>query len=158
VQGSQVSQEMAKQVGTRPCPGRGHGQGVATLSPCRVAEPTASLQNATRLRPPVLDPPPHRPAGSPVLPRVDSQALRRRSCRGRKHKPEAPPLRLKEPIGARSLGARVLPHFDLWSFLPTLVPSLLRSRKSQRPGLATPPSPVLSLSRRPHSPHSQLHE
>lgn len=125
---------------------------------CRVAEPTASLQNATRLRPPVLDPPPHRPAGSPVLPRVDSQALRRRSCRGRKHKPEAPPLRLKEPIGARSLGARVLPHFDLWSFLPTLVPSLLRSRKSQRPGLATPPSPVLSLSRRPHSPHSQLHE
>lgn len=133
-----MSQEMTRQVRTRPCPGRGHGQGVATLSPRRVAEPTASLQNATRLRPPVLDPPPHPLAGSPVLPRVDSQELRRGSCRGRKHKPEAPPLQLKEPIGARRLGARVLPHFYLRSFLLFRVPSLLISRKSQSLGLATP--------------------
>lgn len=120
VQGSQIS--LARQVRARPCPGRGHGQGVVALSPHRVAEPAASLQNTTQLRPPVLDPPLRPPAGSQVLPRVVSQALRRGSCGGRKHKFEAPPVGLREPIGARSLGARVLTHS---SFGPSYPPWIL---------------------------------
>lgn len=69
-------------------------------------------------RPPVLDPPLRPPAGSQVPLRVDLLALRRGRCRGRKHKPEALPPRLKEPIGAGRFGARVLTRFVLRSLLP----------------------------------------
>lgn len=99
-------QGMPGQVRARPRLGRRPGQGVAALSPRRVAElaasarttPDSGLQLWTHR---------HARQRSLRLPlRVETPA--RGSYGGRKFGPEASPLRPWEPIGARSLGARAL--------------------------------------------------
>lgn len=133
-----------RQVRARPRAGRGPRQGVATLSPRRVADRGASRQNATRLRPPALNPPPRPLVGSWLLLSLRTPALHRGSCRGRKHRSEAPPLLPKEPIRTQSPGARALLPFALRSLLhtPALSWVVSESPRRSRVSLASSATPV----------------
>lgn len=133
---------MGKQVRARPCPGRGHGQGVAPLSPRRVAESAASLQNATLLRPPVLDSPLRPPAGvsGPAQGRFAGVAPRKLPREEAQTRGPASPTEganwSQEPRSTRTHAFRSsVPPTPLPC--PPPVPSLVRSRKSKS-GLTTP--------------------